>query len=130
MFLTFNVRTENANFTDFRNIGVTFGGQYCILGTGSPANRVPISGAQFFESQVKVEVIRGSNSTVGYARVSLCEIDFGNGPACYHETNLLTGLDFDILNNFLFILVIAASSDHQLRQLIHHHRCALKRFKK
>jgi len=101
LVLTFNVRTENADFTAFRNVGVTFGGQNCILGTGSPANRVPISGAQFFESQVKVEVIRGSNATVGYARASLCEIDFGNGPICHNESNPLSGLNFGIQNDFV-----------------------------
>jgi hypothetical protein len=101
LVLTFNVRTENADFTEFRNVGVTFGGQVCILGTGSPANRVPISGAQFFESQVKVEVIRGSNATVGYARASLCEIDFGSGPICYNESNPLSGLNFGITNDFV-----------------------------
>ena len=99
LVLTFNVQTENANFTSLRNIGVKFGGIACI-GTGTSANRLSISGALGFETQVKVEIIRANDPSQAYARVSFNGIDTYGAGTCYNESNLLSGLNFGILNSF------------------------------
>jgi hypothetical protein len=101
LLLTFNVRTENTNsFFLTRNIGITFGGQSCVIGTASLANRVAISDSSGFETQIKVEIIRASISTQAYARVSYYGIS-SNFSNCYNESNLLSGLNFGIQNDFV-----------------------------
>ena len=101
LILTFNVRTQNSNDTLLdRQIGVTFGGQNCIIGGFPASDKIFISGGQI-QTQVKVEIIRSSVATEAYARVSFYGIDFGNGPICYNESNLLSGLNFTNPNNFV-----------------------------
>jgi hypothetical protein len=101
LVLTFNVRTQNSNGGIFdRQIGVTFGGQNCITGGFPTAGQIFISGGQI-QTQVKVEIIRSSVATEAYARVSFYGIDFGSGPICYNESNLLSGLNFTNPNNFV-----------------------------
>ena len=101
LLLTFNARTRNTNsFFLTRNIGITFGGQPCVIGTASLANRVAISDSNDFETQIKVEIIRASISTQAYARVSYYGIS-SNFSNCYNESNLLSGLNFDIQNDFV-----------------------------
>ena len=101
LVLTFNIRNEfNATiFTTLQYIGVTFGGVQCING-GYLSSSVIMSKAQFFEAQVKIEVIRGINSTVGYSRVSFIGADPNGVPLTYIESNPLSGLNFGVLNNF------------------------------
>jgi len=101
LLLTFNVKTNTyppiRDGLNSRLIGIRFGGQECILGDG---NVMPIS-AGLVETQIKVEVIR-SSATEAYARVSFYGIELmENSAFCYNESNLLTGLNFTIANNFV-----------------------------
>jgi len=103
LVLTFNVRTENVNqFFSTRNIGITFGGVSCVEGNTNPGgltDRIPISDGAGYETQIKVEVIRGIDSTVGYARVSYYGIS-STFSTCYNESNPLSGLNFGLGSSF------------------------------
>jgi hypothetical protein len=101
LVLTFNIRNEiNGTYlSTLQYIGVDFGGVPCINGSYL-TNNILVSKAQFFEAQVKIEVIRGVNSTVGYSRVSFIGADPNGVTLTYNESNPLTGLNFGVLNNF------------------------------
>jgi len=97
LLLTFNVKTNNTGNTLDRLIGITFGGQECIVGL---SNKIFISGGQL-ETQVKVEIIRNDTIDEAYVRVSFYGIDFANGPISYNESNFISGLDFTTANSFV-----------------------------
>jgi hypothetical protein len=101
LVLTFNIRNEfNGTFlSTLQYIGVDFGGVSCINGSYL-SSAIIISKVLFFEAQVKIEVIRGVNSTVGYSRVSFIGADPNGVTLTYTESNPLTGLNFGVLNNF------------------------------
>jgi hypothetical protein len=101
LVLTFNIRNEfDATFlSTLQYIGVYFGGVPCINGSYL-INNILISKVRFFEAQVKIEVIRGIDSTVGYSRVSFIGVDPNGVTLTYTESNPLTGLNFGLLNSF------------------------------
>lgn len=104
LLLTFNVKTDTypplRDALKSRLIGIRFGNQECIIGMDSN-NLLPISVGKY-EAQFKVEIIRGNNATVAYARVSVYGIEMTENLAiCYNESNPLTGLNFGNSNDFV-----------------------------